>query len=199
MSDDAVMEFEPPEKSINDTILVEKKCVMCGQINIQLFTHHVIPRVYGGDDSDTIQICRKCHGKADGKFRDLIYDPNNEARYWKDRNKHNEYARKTICQRAIFYMPCEDKTGISVTISYNKRIDRINIHSGRHNTGKCKGRYDFKSIYNLNPEPHVRYNVMVTQHQKSGSIRILGAIHHRRYRKQLTNVYRISKIRIGGK
>jgi len=35
-------------------------------------THHLIPRIIGGKDEDTLEVCRSCHTKLDNRIKNFI-------------------------------------------------------------------------------------------------------------------------------
>lgn len=168
------------------------KCDMCGIADKQLFSHHVIPRIYGGENKDIIQVCQHCHGLADGKFRRFIYDPFDLMKYWKDPLKTKDYNAKYIGQKMIYYLNLEDTCGIDLMLRYNTKTNRIGVSGGRHYNKRCKGRYSVKSIYYLTIEPNLVLKINVLYHNKIGNCLIVGHCYSRnRMTNHVNRMYRI--------
>jgi len=45
-------------------------CPVCSREVVQLTSHHIIPRVKGGKNGPTIDICFSCHGQIHMLFRE---------------------------------------------------------------------------------------------------------------------------------
>jgi len=86
---------EAPMVTVQQTFRL-LECGMCRKLFGQLDTHHAIPRYLGGNNEDTIQVCKSCHKKADIRFDTLILDPFEQGRGkdWYDPDKAKRYANE---------------------------------------------------------------------------------------------------------
>jgi len=76
------------EHWLNDT------CEWCGQNNVRVFTHHLIPRYLNGSDNFTIELCMGCHRKFESYFWNFLWWGSFHPKEWQDPEKSRLRNRK---------------------------------------------------------------------------------------------------------
>jgi len=65
------------------------KCEVCNNDSeIQLDSHHLIPRYFDGQREDIIQVCRSCHRKIEIFTQNFLKWKSLDVIYWNDNEQH---------------------------------------------------------------------------------------------------------------
>ena len=68
---------------------MKKRCGMCGKFVIQTQSHHTLPIWLGGEDKDILEVCPRCHSRADRWLTEFIVrgGENSNGKYYRDPKK----------------------------------------------------------------------------------------------------------------
>ena len=178
------------------TTLGTEICSMCGCLSKKLDSHHVVPRYMGGEDSDIIQVCPVCHGKADKKLERLLLDPWDMGRgsKWVDKEKRKQFRRrytdKYIHRKQVYYLSCEDDSSISIMLRYNERVNNISLaHHYHFNSPRVKllakeyqkNTRKNHSLFCMAIEPYTYIQTLLTYNTKTGSFNYRFDFHYDEY------------------
>jgi len=107
------------------------KCDFCGK-EVRLSTHHLIPRWLGGDEGDTMEVCKACHNKLEAKIETFLKWGSFEAPEWHNPKKRNKiatlYNRMVKRWRVLFYTTIEAKTFYRDVAVYNLNTGHVFIN-----------------------------------------------------------------------
>ena len=107
-------------------------CEMCGKRKAR-DSHHTIPIIFGGDDSDIIQVCPVCHRKGDGTFFGFILHPFGLPKNYidpeKHRNRNKIYRKRHIFRRGIYHLTLQPNTALVTNLDFNNNSGSVYVRT----------------------------------------------------------------------